>query len=299
MFNIHIAIYIATLFFLLTPGLFLRLPRKGSKLVVAFTHGVVFAVILFLTHKILLDFTGNSYDGFKDILAPVPLSPVINEKTPVRVLTPQQNLYTKQRREMKDLRRQQLEEYKKSINNGTKFNRQAMLDDINALKEKQKKEDAAVKEIVNKIENNALMKYKQGQKGTLEYLFKTDPLFNTLPEKYKQMYLKEAALKTKETELKEIEAGQKKLKEILTKTKDSLKTISIDLKTIAKQMESKSNKPYYETESLRQKKFDLEKKVKELDVLYKNTEKQYNLTDKKYLSEVAAYKKMKSGTIGI
>ena len=41
--------FVALLFVALTPGVLLRLPPGGSKLVVALTHGVVFAVVLYLT----------------------------------------------------------------------------------------------------------------------------------------------------------------------------------------------------------------------------------------------------------
>jgi len=47
-------LYVAVLFVLLTPGILLRLPPKGSPLVVAIVHGAVFALILCLTHKMVL-----------------------------------------------------------------------------------------------------------------------------------------------------------------------------------------------------------------------------------------------------
>jgi preprotein translocase subunit SecF len=65
MINIVKAVYAAVLFYLLTPGVLLRLPRKGSKLVVAFTHGVVFVVVFCLTYKIILGFTGQTNEGMK------------------------------------------------------------------------------------------------------------------------------------------------------------------------------------------------------------------------------------------
>ena len=46
-------IYVAVLFFVLTPGVLLSLPPKSSKLVVAATHAVVFALIWHFTHKIV------------------------------------------------------------------------------------------------------------------------------------------------------------------------------------------------------------------------------------------------------
>jgi hypothetical protein len=47
--NLVVAIYSAILFFVLSPGVFLRLPSNGSKLVVAGVHALVFAVVLYFT----------------------------------------------------------------------------------------------------------------------------------------------------------------------------------------------------------------------------------------------------------
>lgn len=41
--------FVALLFVALTPGVLLRLPPGGSKLTVAAVHGVVFALVLYLT----------------------------------------------------------------------------------------------------------------------------------------------------------------------------------------------------------------------------------------------------------
>ena len=45
------AVYFAILFFLLSPGILLRLPQNGSKMTVAAVHAVVFGVLAFLTGK--------------------------------------------------------------------------------------------------------------------------------------------------------------------------------------------------------------------------------------------------------
>lgn len=55
-------LYIAFLFFVLTPGIVLSLPPKGSKVVVALTHAVVFALVYCLTHKAVYRFL---YEGFE------------------------------------------------------------------------------------------------------------------------------------------------------------------------------------------------------------------------------------------
>jgi len=41
----------AILFYILTPGIFLSIPAGGSKMVVAATHAVVFAIVHILVHK--------------------------------------------------------------------------------------------------------------------------------------------------------------------------------------------------------------------------------------------------------
>ena len=45
------SLFVAALFFVLTPGVVVSLPPGGSKLAVAATHAVVFAVVYHLTHK--------------------------------------------------------------------------------------------------------------------------------------------------------------------------------------------------------------------------------------------------------
>jgi hypothetical protein len=57
--NLYVALYLALLFVVLTPGVLLSLPPGGSKLVVAATHGVVFAVVYHLTYKSVLNATRN------------------------------------------------------------------------------------------------------------------------------------------------------------------------------------------------------------------------------------------------
>jgi hypothetical protein len=47
--NWAVAVYSAILFFVLSPGVLLRLPSNGSKLTVAGVHGLVFATVLYFT----------------------------------------------------------------------------------------------------------------------------------------------------------------------------------------------------------------------------------------------------------
>ena len=53
MFHPLMFVYVAVLFFVLTPGVLLSLPPKSSKMVVAATHAVVFALVFHLTHKMV------------------------------------------------------------------------------------------------------------------------------------------------------------------------------------------------------------------------------------------------------
>jgi len=57
--NVYMSLYLALLFVVLTPGVLLSLPPGGSKLVVAATHGVVFAIVYYLTHKSVWNATRN------------------------------------------------------------------------------------------------------------------------------------------------------------------------------------------------------------------------------------------------
>lgn len=55
--NLIVAAYAAILFFLLSPGVLLRLPPKGSKFVVVATHAVIFAIVMGLTCKMVWKFS--------------------------------------------------------------------------------------------------------------------------------------------------------------------------------------------------------------------------------------------------
>lgn len=43
--------FVGLLFFVLTPGILVSLPPKGSGVVVAATHAIIFALVFHLTHK--------------------------------------------------------------------------------------------------------------------------------------------------------------------------------------------------------------------------------------------------------
>jgi hypothetical protein len=52
-------VYAFVLFFVLTPGVLLSLPPRGSKLIVAATHALVFALVWVFTHKMVWRFSSN------------------------------------------------------------------------------------------------------------------------------------------------------------------------------------------------------------------------------------------------
>jgi len=56
--------YVALLFVLLTPGVLLRLPSKGTLLTVAIVHGIVFALVFHFTHRHVYRLTSN--EGFAE-----------------------------------------------------------------------------------------------------------------------------------------------------------------------------------------------------------------------------------------
>jgi len=57
------SLYVAILFFLLTPGILLRIPKGGSKYAVAGLHALIFGVVLFLTRRFVWRLSA-SLEGF-------------------------------------------------------------------------------------------------------------------------------------------------------------------------------------------------------------------------------------------
>jgi len=49
--SLLVILFSAVLFFVLTPGILLRLPKNGDKFTVAGVHAIVFALVYGLTHK--------------------------------------------------------------------------------------------------------------------------------------------------------------------------------------------------------------------------------------------------------
>lgn len=51
--SLIVSLYAAVLFFILTPSILLRIPKSGSKWVVAAVHAIVFGVIFYFTNKLV------------------------------------------------------------------------------------------------------------------------------------------------------------------------------------------------------------------------------------------------------
>jgi uncharacterized membrane protein YdbT with pleckstrin-like domain len=65
--NIVVALYSALLFFILSPGVLLRIPSNGSKFTVAFVHALVFGVALYFTQKIVWQYSVKMHhEGFQE-----------------------------------------------------------------------------------------------------------------------------------------------------------------------------------------------------------------------------------------
>lgn len=75
--NLLSFVYVVILFVLLTPGVLVKLPPKGSLLTVAIVHGLVFALIYHLTHRTVYRL---SVDGFQDDMPMNEDMPVEEEK---------------------------------------------------------------------------------------------------------------------------------------------------------------------------------------------------------------------------
>ena len=69
--NWFIALYLAVLFFVLSPGVLLRLPKNGSKFAVAGVHALVFGAVAFFSCKFVWNlsrrFGVEGMEGKKDV----------------------------------------------------------------------------------------------------------------------------------------------------------------------------------------------------------------------------------------
>ena len=70
--NVLFSLYVLVLFFVLTPGILVTLPKNGSKMMVTAVHGVIFAVVLFLTGRAVWMMTAGAMEGFINTTTRVP-----------------------------------------------------------------------------------------------------------------------------------------------------------------------------------------------------------------------------------
>jgi len=63
--NWLVALYLAVLFYALSPNVLVRLPPNGNKMTVTATHAVIFGVIVYLTTKMVwrLSMSLGIYEG--------------------------------------------------------------------------------------------------------------------------------------------------------------------------------------------------------------------------------------------
>jgi hypothetical protein len=51
--DMFMSLFVAFLFVVLSPGVLLKIPRKGSPLMVAVVHGLVFGLVYYFTHELV------------------------------------------------------------------------------------------------------------------------------------------------------------------------------------------------------------------------------------------------------
>jgi len=66
--NLVVAVYLALLFFVLSPNVCVRLPPNANKMTVALTHAVIFGIVAYLTTKMVWRLSMNM--GFVEGMAP-------------------------------------------------------------------------------------------------------------------------------------------------------------------------------------------------------------------------------------
>lgn len=69
-------LFVGLLFVALTPGVLVRIPKRGKPLTVALVHGIVFGVVFYFAAKML--YNAGYIEGFNSdllLLLPLPLSP--------------------------------------------------------------------------------------------------------------------------------------------------------------------------------------------------------------------------------
>jgi hypothetical protein len=70
--NWILTIYSAILFFVFTPNVFIKLPVKGSKYLVAFVHAIIFSIIFNLSYNFVFKLSGGGIEGATPAPTPPP-----------------------------------------------------------------------------------------------------------------------------------------------------------------------------------------------------------------------------------
>jgi len=63
--SILFSVYVLALFVVLTPGILLRLPKKGSKITVALVHALVFAAVLAVSGHVFWKHGRHLFEGME------------------------------------------------------------------------------------------------------------------------------------------------------------------------------------------------------------------------------------------
>ena len=78
--SIVTSVFAAVLFYLLTPNMFLRLPKNGSKMTVAATHAIIFGLIYYFLHTMVFKFfnpRAKFFEGLETLSPTATTAPVV------------------------------------------------------------------------------------------------------------------------------------------------------------------------------------------------------------------------------
>lgn len=87
--SIVTSLFAAVLFYILTPNMFLHLPKNGSKMTVAATHAVIFGLIYYFLHVMVFKFFNPNAMFFEGLetMSPTTKPVVVVTTKPVAVVT--------------------------------------------------------------------------------------------------------------------------------------------------------------------------------------------------------------------
>jgi hypothetical protein len=77
MHSIVTSVFGAILFFLLSPGILLRLPSNGSKMMVAMVHALVFGLVFYFAHRSVYSYFNpmRRFEGMTTTTTPTTTKP--------------------------------------------------------------------------------------------------------------------------------------------------------------------------------------------------------------------------------